>query len=186
VNIFYLDLDPKVAAKMHCDLDTKEQCAVTIMAMLNAHSIREDKTPTGYGINGGWTAWVNSSRENYLWAWRHAKQLSEEYTKRYSDVLEDAIHLDKLRNFPKGIESNGEEKPYLNMPNAFKHSNCEAAYRRYYRSQANKRKMFWLRGTYVPDWWKDPQYWYNTITDYQEAKANGTLQEPEHRETLNS
>lgn len=94
MNIFVLDEDPILAAKMYCDKHIPKMC-VEMLQMMGSAVIRHGATPdmmpltkAGTPLRGGYhnhpaTRWVGDSRANYWWLRVHAYALCEEYTLRF-------------------------------------------------------------------------------------------------------
>lgn len=117
MNIFILDENPILAAKMYCDKHTPKM-VVELLQQLGSAVIRHGATPEQMPLTkkqtplrGGYhnhpaTRWVGDSRTNYIWACHHAAMLCDEYTKRFGKVhfCEAGIeHLYTMRNMiPEG------------------------------------------------------------------------------------
>ena len=95
MNIFVLDEDPIVAAKMYCDKHIPKMCVELLQQIGSAaikHGAQPEQLPlakaTQKPIRGGYhnhpcTIWCGMTRDNYLWAAHHGAALCEEYTKRF-------------------------------------------------------------------------------------------------------
>ena len=152
MNIFYLDNRPDDAAEMHCDKHCVKMILEYAQMLSTAHRILDDDVhPDLYKIahkNHPSTIWTRSSKQHYDWLFRLFRQLSAEYTLRYSkggDWGRDLkVHktwekLGKLlKKAPKNIKDNGWVDPPQCMPDNCKHDNTVEAYRNYYILEKNK------------------------------------------------
>tara|TARA_Y100000004_G_C8688303_1_gene316355 strand:- start:25 stop:594 length:570 start_codon:yes stop_codon:yes gene_type:complete len=179
MNIFVLDEDPIVAAKMYCDKHVPK-LVVEMLQMCGSAVIRHGATPeqlpvaksTQKPIRGGYhnhpvTRWVGDSRTNFLWAAHHGAALCEEYTKRFGKEHYCANGIEILYGLAYLIPE-GDLTPFaLAMPDEFRPVEIEDdntfsnplshasgidavdAYRRYYHSKAF---AVWEKGRPMPDW----------------------------------
>jgi len=165
MNIFVLDLDPVVAARMHCDKHVPKMCVEAAQMMASAlryHGATDEQMPLtkkGTPYKGGYahhpcTVWACNSRSNFLWLAQHALALCEEYTKRFGkrhachDPIIDMHCICGLIPFT--------DERYLTpfaqaMPDEYRDDNVVKAYRAYYHS---KQFAKWEKGTPAPDWWQ--------------------------------
>ena len=146
MNIFILDENPILAAKMYCDKHTPKM-VVELLQQLGSAVIRHGATPEQMPLTkkqtplrGGYhnhpaTRWVGDSRTNYIWACHHAAMLCDEYTKRFGKVhfCEAGIeHLYTMRN----MIPEGDLTPFaLCMPDEYRPNHIplrETRYGRFY------------------------------------------------------
>ena len=131
MNIFVLDEDPIVAAKMYCDIHLPKM-VVELYQQLGSSVIRHGATPDmmpltkkGTPLKGGYhnhpcTRWCGDSRDNYLWAAHHGAALSEEYTKRFGKEHYCANGIEILYGLSFLIPE-GDLTPFaLAMPDEFR------------------------------------------------------------------
>ena len=140
MNIFYLDKDPDVAAKMMCDKHVVKMILESALMLSTAHRVidgdnRADKAGF-YKMahkNHPSTIWVRTSKKNYEWLWLHFDALLKEYTHRYSKHHA----TERLRNIlfmpPLNIDI---EAPFTDppqcMPDYCKGEDTVLAYQNYY------------------------------------------------------
>ena len=120
MNIFYLNEDPRVAAKEHCD---KHVCKMTIeycQLLSTAHRALDgaeyyDKTKNGRKIkrwllpderevglmlgimlNHPSTIWMRQSLGNWLWCIEHLESMLNNYTHTYDRIHMVEKHWDKM------------------------------------------------------------------------------------------
>lgn len=169
MNIFVLDEDPIVAAKMYCDKHIPKMC-VELLQQLGSAAIRHGATPDimpltkkGTPLKGGYhnhpcSIWVSMSRDNYLWAAHHGAALCEEYTKRFGKEHFCSRGIEILYGLSHLIPE-GDLTPFaLAMPDDYRPEGLLShaigdtavqAYRRYYHAKAFAK---WDKGRPMPDW----------------------------------
>ena len=133
MNLFILDKDPVIAAKMYCDkhvLKLIVECYQMMGSAVISHGATPDMMPLTSKkkpLRGGYhfhpvTKWVGKTRENFLWTSYHAAMLCEEYTKRYGKThacSEGLEHLYRMRD----MIPEGPLTPFaLAMPNEYRPS----------------------------------------------------------------
>ena len=183
MNIFYLDKDPIVAARMSCDKHVCKMIIESAQMLSTAHRILDgeeytDKTKNGRKIKR-WrlknsneeaviykashikhpsTVWVMQSAYNYRWLYLHMLELNEEFKKRYNHT-QDHMTIRKLKDIlnhpPKNI-SLGQigTDPTPAMPDECKiPGDVVGSYRKYY---IMKKKEFatWKSPAKIPDWYQ--------------------------------
>lgn len=177
MNIFILDSDATVAAHMMCDKHVVKMILESCQLLSTAHHvldgeqvvIKSDKRKyTSYSngndnickctmINHPCTIWTRTSRDNYLWLWKHTYSLCKEYTRRYGKVhAMEKMLMDELYNPPRNIPK-GKVTPFAQaMPDQYKDQNAVVAYRKYY---INEKTRFakWKAGN-EPKWFTNKSY----------------------------
>ena len=175
MNIFVLDEDPILAAKMYCDKHIPKMC-VEMLQMMGSAVIRHGATPDmmpltkkGTPLKGGYhnhpcSRFAGDSRTNFLWVAHHAAALCEEYTLRFGKTHfceKGIVHLCSMDS----LIPEGKLTPFaLAMPNRYKpagvvtvvlsHASGHVAvkaYRAYYHSKAFAK---WEKGRPIPNWWQ--------------------------------
>ena len=170
MNIFVLDEDPILAAKMYCDKHLPKMC-VEMLQMMGSAVIRHGATPDmmpltkkGTPLKGGYhnhpcSRWAGESRANYWWLRVHAYALCEEYTLRFGKTHfceKGIVHLCSMDT----LIPEGDLTPFaLAMPDKYRPDGELAlwaegdeavqAYRRYYHAKAFAK---WEKGRPMPDW----------------------------------
>ena len=162
MNIFVLDRDPILAARMYCDKHVPKMCVELLQQLGSAvirHGATEEEMPLtkkGTPLKGGYhkhpcTLWCGDSRTNYEWAACHAIELCREYLKRYQKVhfcSTGILHLAKLTHkIPEG----GITQFAQAMPDEYRNSDAVVAYRDYYHS---KSFACWKKGSPKPGWFR--------------------------------
>ena len=135
MNIFYLDKDPKQAAKYQYNKHIVKMILESAQMLCTAHWYyeSEDVPYKPAHINHPYTIWVRQNALHYLWLYKHMLALGEEYTKRYNKVhLTIKKCKDYLSNIPMGMEFKPFEQPPQAMPDKYKTDCSVEAYWNYY------------------------------------------------------
>ena len=162
MNIFVLDNDPAVAARMMCDKHIPKMVLESAQMMAQAlrrHGATDEQMPltkSGTPYKGGHphhpcTVWVGDSRENFKWLSLHAKALCEEYYNRFGKhhaCHDPIIIMSRMTLF---ILKGGVTPFAQAMPDEYKDDDAVNAYRAYYHS---KQFAKWEKGAPTPDWWQ--------------------------------
>lgn len=155
MNIFFLDRDPVVAAKYHCDKHCVKMCIEYAQLLSTALHI------TGSIINGDTyksthekhpcTIWVASSLDHWKWLWLLGNALGNEYTRRYNKIHR-STRLLRLLPLPTAIKGSGWTDPPQAMPREFKDKDTVTAYRNFYLY--DKVRFAKWNNSEEPWWWK--------------------------------
>jgi hypothetical protein len=161
VNIFVLDLDPKLAAQYHCDKHVNKMIIEHLQMMsvaLAHHGLDPARKKDGkfYSVraykNHPCTKWVKESADNFEWTFSLTWHLCNEFEKRYGkehagrQSLNSINQLGVMNIFPKI----GHTEPAQAMPFFCKHSNPVQAYRNYYN---------WMKWEFAT-WKTKPPHWW--------------------------
>ena len=174
MNIFVLDPDAATAAHMMCDKHIVKMILESCQLLSTAHHVidgeqikieSEKRKYTSYSngntkickctmINHPCTIWTRTTRDNYMWLWKHAYGLAKEYTRRYGKVhVMEKMLMEDLYNPPKNI-TKGKMTPFAQaMPDQYRDFDAVIAYRKYY---INEKKRFakWKTGE-IPQWFTE-------------------------------
>lgn len=158
MNIFVLDTDPYVAAKLHCDKHVVKMILETAQLLCTAHRILDGDDavdPIFYRVthkNHPSAVWVRESNNNYIWTWCLLDGLCKEYTRRYgkTHVTETKL-LSKLYRPPVNIPIYYKTPQPQCMPDEYKSNNVVEAYRKYYVGA--KAPIAKWKNTPQPEWW---------------------------------
>ena len=157
MNIFYVDENPYTAAVMLSDVHIVKMILETAQMLSTAHRLTQKSVPEVLykttHKNHPSAVWIRSSRDHYIWAYRHFAQLSMEYTRRYARTHLTWKKLSKhLRSIPK-LPKEGFTAPPMCMPDEFKIGKPVDSYRWYYtsKSRSMNRTMTWTNAT-QPQW----------------------------------
>jgi hypothetical protein len=157
MNLFYLDKDPQIAGRFHCDKHVGKMLIETCQMLSTAHheldsSIKEDLyRPTHR--NHPSSIWCRHSSEHYQWALELAHTLASEFKRRFGKEHKSAELLPKLAHTPKCANSSFVAPP-LAMPVTFHRADPVEAYRAFYTS--DKREFAsWTKQQNMPDWYAE-------------------------------
>jgi len=164
MNIFVLDLDPIVAAKMHCDKHIPKMCVEAAQMMASALRRRgatDEQMPltkSGTPYKGGYnhhpcTVWAGDSFANWMWLWNHGLALCEEYEKRFGKFHACQEPIADMGGIAVAWpQPQTELTPFAQaMPDEYRDDDAVKAYRAYYHS---KQFAKWEKGTPAPSWWQ--------------------------------
>lgn len=175
MNIFYLDEDPQLAAKMHVDKHVVKMILESAQLLSTAHRYldgelyhqlsknnrrlkrwklkdgREDILYKATHINLPCGIWVRENSSNYAWLYSLFGFLADEYTYRYGKThLTDTKLRVVLASHPINIPSGEMTEPALAMPDYCKLDNPVSSYRNYYIKE--KSSMFAWTKREIPFW----------------------------------
>mmetsp|Transcript_85650 Transcript_85650/g.239272 ORF Transcript_85650/g.239272 Transcript_85650/m.239272 type:complete len:258 (+) Transcript_85650:142-915(+) len=179
MNIFFLSMSPKQAARWHANIHIVKMIVETAQLLCNVHHRAREKAsfclapfmprariPYRESASGhrklGSMIWVAESLGNYRWAVQLGLELCNEYNRgRGRAAGKTSKHktekvLEWLRdhepNFTR-VRRRPVEKRHLAMPDKFKKATTSVeAYRDYYYSKRRTMPMEWPEGR-VPEWW---------------------------------
>ncbi len=139
MNIFYLDKDPDVAAKMMCDKHVVKMILESAQLLSTAHRVLDgDAYADRVGLykiahkNHPSTIWTRSSDLNYMWLYKHMRALMNEYTHRYGKHHATERLNIGLSNVPQNIPNVEFTDPPQCMPDYCKGEDTVLAYQNYY------------------------------------------------------
>ena len=165
MNIFYLSSCPQEAAESHNDKHCVKMILEYAQMLSTAHRELDGDVPDilykSTHKNHPSTIWTRSSKQHYDWLYRLFRQLSAEYTLRYSKsgnwgrdlkVHKTWNKLGKiLKTAPKNIKDNGWVDPPQCMPDHCKKPDTIDAYRNYYLTE--KASFSTWKYSQQPTWW---------------------------------
>lgn len=146
MNIFFLDLDPQIAAQYHCDKHVIKMILECAQLLYCAHWVLTPDTlpDDAYRMthkNHPCSIWTRESTTNYLWVCQLGLALCKEYKFRYGEHKEHKTqkHLEWLiKNIPFGRQSRFDSDSLsltpikLAMPDEFKTDDPVESYRKFY------------------------------------------------------
>lgn len=158
MNIFAVDSDPKIAARMLCDKHVVKMVVEGCQMLSTNHLLSGDSaTEMLYKLsfkNHPCTLWARETTGNYQWLSEHTHELSVEYTRRYGKVHKSScLCLWFVENIPKYIPHGSLTAFAQAMPDEYKNNDPVVAYRTYY-AKAKSRIARWKLGN-VPEWYKE-------------------------------
>lgn len=178
MNIFVLDQDAVQAARMMCDKHVIKMILESCQLLSTAHHVLDgDEMIVNTGkrkyrthlctkknickatmINHPCTIWTRESRANYIWLWRHAYALCNEYTARYGKThAMESMLLHELHDPPVNIPKGKLTAFAQAMPDQYRNENPVVAYRSYYINE--KVRFAKWKNSQTPEWFiqKNPE-----------------------------
>ncbi len=154
MNIFVLDLDPKLAARYLCDKHVVKMIVESCQLLCSVFDIKHNPPYKRTHYNHPCAKWVRRSASNFNWLYQHTIELLKEYERRY-DTVHSCItvvnwiteHINLIK-FPKTRLT-----PFpVCMPEECKLKDPVSSYRNYYIKE--KSKFAKWRYTIEPPWYK--------------------------------
>ena len=157
MNIFFLDKSPEKSAEFLCDKHIPkmllESCQMLSTA-LRQNGYEDDYLYKSAYPNHPMTKWVGDTRDNFIWAFRNADEISREYSKRFGKIHKSVNILNTITDneMQNKIPDKSFTEPPQCMPDEYKDKDYVTAYRRYYNTD---KKYFakWEKGRSCPEWW---------------------------------
>ena len=180
MNIFYLDQDPVLSAKMMCNKHMSKMIIETAQMLSTAHRMLDGnvfkrpsvsgKTKVSYYELPDWrenvlykavhynhpcNVWIRETTSNYDWLYQHFLGLGEEYTERYGRTHETMIKLgEPLIHKPNNLKEGNITPPALAMksnPECIIPGDPVKSYRNFYITKQERFNMVWPDGK-EPSW----------------------------------
>ena len=181
MNIFVLDKNPQVAAKMMCDKHVVKMIVESGQMLSTAWRVLDGEQYTELSANNRrikrWklpydlfeqmlykasfvghpcTQWTMENQKNYYWLAEHAYALCREYTYRYKGKehkAQDMISYMRYRK-PANIKISESMTPFAQaMPDQYKREDAVEAYRAYYLGE--KTGFAEWKNTDTPTWYEE-------------------------------
>lgn len=146
MNIFYLDSDPKVAARQICNVHVNKMIIESCQMLSVAHhELDGSNAPEGImarsHTNHPSSIWVRQNLNHYKWLFKYTLELCSIYTDRSNKIhkcFEERLPI--LATPPKNITKGMFTPPPACMPDEFKHKTSVA---RSYRAYLNAKYLEW-------------------------------------------
>ena len=154
MNVFFLDRDPVVAAKYHCDRHVVKMIVETAQLLSTAcHMVGVDDNDLykKTHVNHPSSVWVRSSRHHYVWTLRLLVALCREYTGRYRKIHKTEDKVAVLSKYQDLFDDVAWSDPPQCMPDEYKNNLATFAYREYYNGE---KRSFATWKNEVPFWWR--------------------------------
>lgn len=152
MNIFVLDLNPKICASYHCDKHVIKMICES--AQMLSTVCRLSGNDFGYKIcyqNHPCVQWTRKSLSNWKWLRDLTIFLNYEYKIRYNHI-NNHKSFDVILSLPEpNILDIGLTEFVQAMPQQYKTNNPIISYRSYYIHE--KKKIATWRNK-IPEWWK--------------------------------
>jgi len=173
MNIFVLDKDPRIAARMQCDKHIPKMVLETAQMLSTAVNI----CGVDYGyvapyksahINHPCSVWARESNGNFFWLYDHGMALAKEYEERFGRehkskaVLKRCGSMGFICTPDHGLALFDDITPQyrrglltphpLCMPDEYKGDCVVESYRRFYIGE-KARFAQWNKSRKAPSWW---------------------------------
>ena len=152
MNIFVLDLDPKLASQYHNDRHVVKMILETAQILCTTHHNlgNHDVPYRSTHKNHPCTAWTRKSFDNYKWLEKLGLCLCEEYTFRYEKIHKSQEIIENLPD--PDLDQFGLTEFALAMPEEYQIPNDPVtSYRLYYKRGKSHLASWKKRGK--PFWW---------------------------------
>ena len=155
MNIFVLDSDPKVSAKMLCDKHVikmiLESCQILCTV---AHGLKIPNVPyRATHQNHPCTIWASNNRANAKWLYEHLEEMCDEYTLRYQKTHKSSYFLPFFQDDLLPRMNPGTMTPFAQaMPEQYRNKDAVIAYRAYYVAE-KQTIATWKVPSFPPPWW---------------------------------
>ena len=132
MNIFALDLDPIMAARLHLDKHVVKMPleSAQMLSTLNAPNAPSKPTHRNHPC----TLWAGATSGNYDWLVRLGLALCDEYTHRYGKEHKCRAVIEMLRLPPPSVQEGPLTSFAQAMPDDCKQDDAVQAYKGYYRT----------------------------------------------------
>ncbi len=152
MNIFVVDEDPQIAARMLCDKHVikmileSAQMLSTVMHENNVANPPYRSTHKHHPC----TKWAGETMDNYFWLIRHFGTMCHEYTYRYNKVHKCQQYFQDFVNAGYHVTP-GPLTPFaLAMPEQYRCPDAVQSYRHYYRAEKARFATWRIRS--APAW----------------------------------
>ncbi|MDL5360878.1 hypothetical protein [Halalkalicoccus sp. NIPERK01] len=158
MNVFWLDEDPRLAARYHCDQHVSKmllEAAQVLCTAARANGYEAGFLYRSTHVDHPVTRWAGESRANWLRLREYARALNAEFVERYGKTEDHASWSVIERIDPGGIAFPATEptpRPQA-MPDEYRRDDAVEAYRAYYAGE----KAEWAEWSHTdePPWLKD-------------------------------
>lgn len=169
MNIFFLDRDPAIAARHHCNKHVVKMIVESAQLLSTAHRILDGEKNDKQWIlpderdqvlyrathpNHPSAVWVRDNIDHYRWVHDLLYYLIYEYKLRYGGKYHktQGIQL-HLLDAPKNTPITEWQDPPQCMPDECKHEDTVTAYRNYYTKYKSDIAKWTVREE--PEWWNE-------------------------------
>jgi len=152
MNIFVVDKNPKIAAKMLCDKHVVKMIVETAQMLCTVARLRGHDAPyRATHKNHPCTKWADKTKGNWDWLIEHGIEMCEEYTRRYNRRHKTQDVIEWCRDNHHIGPQFGCLTPFAQaVPDKYKSSNPVKAYRDYYIGEKS----------HIAKWKNSPPIWW--------------------------
>lgn len=154
MNIFYLDENPVLAARYHCDKHVVKMVTETaqiLSTVIRMAGIDDDDLYRETHKHHPCVKWCAQSKHHYEYALRLLDALSQEYFDRYGRIHKASLKYDTLALWSIVVPDRGWLMPPKCMPEQYHLDSVVESYRAYYRGDKARFAKWKIE---VPDWWR--------------------------------
>ena len=171
MNIFFLDRDPAIAARYHCNKHTVKMILESAQLLSTAHRLldgtkdgkhwklpddRDEVLYRATHANHPSAVWVRANIDHYRWVHDLLYYLIYEYKHRYGGKYHKTQGLQlHLLDAPHNTPIVPWQDPPQCMPDDCKHEDTVTAYRTYYAKYKSDIAKWSVR--------EEPEWWHETI-----------------------
>lgn len=162
MNIFFLDRDPRRAARMLCDKHVPKMLLESVQILCTVSFLRGKPAPyRATHTKHPCVQWANETRKNWEWLWNHADAIDDEYRLRFDKEHKSYQTLVWCYAYGNKPLIDHMTAPAQAMPTQYTLcgegirsavDDAVKAYRAYYKGEKAKFAK-WERGTPAPEWW---------------------------------
>ena len=164
MNIFFVDCDPKVAARSLNDTHVRQMIFESCQLLNTAHACLDGTPlvtkPAPTHRNHPMAKWVRSGFFHYMWLAQHLKELSLEHYYRFNKDhwCADIGAVQPLTSlYPNNLSRKiSFDQPPLCMPDEYKCASTVESYRKYYKYGKKKLNYNYTK-TKRPTWLREDQ-----------------------------
>ncbi len=157
MNIFVLDLDPKIAALYHCDEHVVKMITEYAQLMSSCQRLHGNDDSRLYRIthiHHPCLKWLDLSVENYRWLYALYEATAQQYNDRYGKHHAAFVLLKDVLSIPP-VLPNVSRTPFAQaMPEIYRNEDPVKAYRDFYIG-AKARFANWRAPASIPQWFKE-------------------------------
>ena len=184
MNLFILDQDPDIAARLQCDKHVVKMVVESAQMLSTTHRVldgiellkpsksgktmqkhwrltgdREEHLYTAVHVGHPCTQWTMESTTNYGWHLVHFVALCDEYTYRYGKVHKSSELIPYLMELPRNIKQ-GPLTPFrlamTSNPECMFPEDPVKSYRMFYQTKQERFTMNWTKRP-IPEWFNGSQ-----------------------------
>jgi hypothetical protein len=155
MNIFFLDLDPKICAEYHCDKHIGKMLIESCQLLCSVYWLNHCEAPYKLSyVKHPCSIWTRESYQNFEWLLSLGKELAKQFEIRYTKKHKSSEILDWIDKNKPLLSWFSETKfttPPFIMPDKYKSNNIVESYRDFYKGE--KVKFASWKYTTTPGWW---------------------------------
>jgi hypothetical protein len=154
MNIFYVQTDPKLAAKDLCDEHILKMGIETAQLLCTAHWETGKEAPYKRTHKNHPSAiWARQSIQHYRWLVDHGLEIIQEFTARYGKDHKTRTVLEWCKQNEPTLPDTNFVAPPQAMPEEYKNEDTVTAYRTFYiKDKVAQKGLGWRKLNNTPSW----------------------------------